>query len=234
MKTACQVLLILLAVIKTSVGADAVDLLGQLKAKLPPGWSATRTETGIDIRREKPLDLYNPVSLPDDGDEYLKSIKQPHDYRLRVTCKSKISSEELRRLENENAKTEKEIKDLQDKMRGFWGKGAYTPRTPQQKSLYEDYKARLRTLPFNVLPDGRFGESLVYVESNFPHGYCMFYDARDRFDCLSAIATAFSVIEPVDRHSLRFSWDEKQVSAILWAKRPREIHQREKEVCNLK
>ena len=77
MKTACQVLLILLAAIKTSLGADAVDLFDQLKAKLPPGWNATRTETGIDIRRERPLDLYNPVSLPVHRDEYLDKIKQP-------------------------------------------------------------------------------------------------------------------------------------------------------------
>ena len=224
MKIACQVLVILFVAINTSLGADAVDLFDQLKAKLPPGWSATRTETGIDIRRERPLDLYNPVSLPNHGERYLEKIKRPHDYQLRVTCKPKISSEGLRQLEKENAKTEKKVKDMQEKMREFRGKGDYEPSTPQQQSLYEDYKAKLRTLPFNVLPDGRFGESFVYVESNFPRGYCMFYDARDRFDCLSAIATVFSVIEPVERHSLRFSWDEKQVSDILWAKRPWEIH----------
>jgi hypothetical protein len=203
MKTACQVTLILLAAVKISLGADAVDLFGQVKAKLPPGWSATRTETGVEIHRERPLALYNPVSLPDHDDETLEKIKEPHDYRLRVVCKPMISPERLRQLEDENAKTEKEVKDLQEKMQEFRGKGEYEPRTSQQRTLYEDYKAKLRTLPYHVLPDGRFGESLVYLESNFPH-YCMFYDARERFDCLSAIATVFSVIEPVDRHSLRF------------------------------
>lgn len=230
MKTACQVLLVLCVAVKTSLGADTVDLFDQLKANLPPGWSATRTETGIDIRRERPLDLYNPVSLPfNRGEQYLEKIKRPHEYRLRVTCKPTISSKELRQRENENDKTEKEIKNMEEKMQKFQDKGDYSPRTPQEQSLYDDYNAKLRTLPFNVLPDGRFGESLVYVESNFPHGYCMFYDARDRFNCLSAIATVFSVIEPVDRDALRLSWDEKQVSDILWAKRPWEIHNARKE-----
>ena len=122
MKTACQVLLILLSAIKTSLGADAVDLFDRLKAKLPPGWSATRSR---NRHRHPPRtaarSLQPGVSASRRG--AIEKIKQPHNYRLHVTCKPKISSEELKRLEDENAKTEKEIKDMQEKMREFREKG---------------------------------------------------------------------------------------------------------------
>jgi hypothetical protein len=239
---ACQALFFLLAVTvlfllvsfasNSSVEAEANHLFDQLKSKLPPGWSATRTKTGVIVHREKPLNLYNPISLYSHEDDYLETVKRPHDYSLTLICKPIISSQELKKLETENAKTDDEIRGMEEKTQNFWGKSGYKPRTPEQKKLYEDYKVKLRTLPYNVLPDGRFDESLVYVESSIPHGYVMFYDTRDKYDCLSAISVILSIIEPMEHSTLRYNRDEKPASDILWGKRLWEAHNRRKEIAH--
>jgi hypothetical protein len=226
MKTAVKVLVLLVSVAgNQAIGAEIDGVFGQLKSRLPPGWSVTRTETGVAIRRRTPLTLYNPVSLPPppQHDAFVEKDKYQHDYGLTLICKPDIPLKELKRQERENAKTDAEIQKMEDNMREFWGKGSYEPQTPKQRELYQDYKTKLKKLPYHVLPDGRFGDSLVYVESSFPNGYVMFYDVRDRYDCLSAISVIFSVIEPVEPHSLRLGWDEKQASEILWARRPWEV-----------
>ena len=228
MKTVVNVLLLLVSVVASSSLAAEVDgLFEQLKSRLPPGWSVTQTEGGATIRRMTPLTLYNPVSLPPppQHDIFIEKQKYQHDYSLTIICKPDIPSKELDRQERENAKTDEEIQEMEESMQEFRVKGfRYWPKTPKQKELYQDYRTKLKTLPYHVLPDGRFGNSLVYVESNFPKAFVMFYDARDRYDCLSAISVIFSVIEPVKPHSIRFGSDEKQASEILWTRRPWERH----------
>jgi hypothetical protein len=228
-KTVVGVFLLLVsAVANSSLAAEVDDLFGQLKVGLPPGWTVTQTEAGVTIRGRTPLTLYNPISLPPppQHDIFIEKQKYQHDYSLTMICKPDIPLKELNRQERENAKTDEEIQNMEDKMREFSGKGSYQPKTPKQKELYQDYKTKLETLPYHVLPDGRFGNSLVYVESSFPKGHVMFYDVRGKYDCLSAISVILSVVEPVKPHSLRFDSDEKQASEILWARRPWEVHER--------
>lgn len=228
-KNAFPLLLLLLVVAAdTSFGADHDDFFVRLKSRLPPGWTAIQAEAGVIVRRDTPLILYNGWSLPlDDTDAEIEKRKFNHEYRLSVTCKP--NDIPLSELQRENTKTDEEMQAKEEEMQDFWGKGGYRPSTPTQHILYKEYKAKLQTLPYHVLPDGKFGESLVYVKSSFQDCHCMFYDVRDKYDCLSAISAILTVIEPVEPHSLRWDGNEKQASELLWAYRPWEKHKMRKD-----
>ena len=137
---------------------------GLLEKVLPKGWTVSVKGKRITVGRTEEIEWYNPLSLPSQDIEYLRKrgYTLKGKYGLVLDFGPAISTEELKRLRKENEATKTEIEKQREKMKPFWGKGQYEPRTAEEREQVAQMKKLEAS--WHRLPDVVTGDASVYVK----------------------------------------------------------------------
>jgi hypothetical protein len=164
---------------------------------LQPGWETVGADNSVVITRTTPVTYYNPIALPPPGELRTKLIersRRTESYQITLDIVERLPEEKYEELKSENAKTEKELADREDRMRSFAGKGDYMPQTPADTALYKEYRDALMNLPYHRLPDLYDEKHSIYVRTT-RHPWSAFYSAREELECRAVLENIYSQAE---------------------------------------
>jgi hypothetical protein len=184
--------------IPAKVESDLEDWRNKVAKILQARWEVNLVNNSLVITRKEPVTYYNPIALPALDDELRKQMiergKHEESYQITVDVVEKLSREKYEELKAINAKTDKELKSLEDRMRKFSAKGSYMPSTPEEHLLYKEYQEALTTRPYYRLPDLYDDKKSIYIITTRPP-WAAFYSAREEQECHAVIENIYSYAE---------------------------------------
>ena len=152
------------------------------------------------ITRKEPVTYYNPIALPAPGKlraQMIERSRHQEKYQITLDIVEKLSDAKYEELRAINLETEKELKEREDQMRGFAGKGDYMPGTPKETALYQEYQTALLNLPFHRLPDLYDERHSIYVKTT-RHPWSAFYFAREELECRAVLENIYAFADPYE------------------------------------
>ena len=186
-------------------GSDLDAWHKRVEEILQSGWEVKVVNNSLVITRKEPVTYYNPIALPAADSELRKKMiergKQKESYQITLELVDRLSDEKYRELKAINVKTDKELTQLEDRMRTFASKGDYMPRNPEEHLLYQEYKKSLSTLPYHRLPDLYDAKHSVYVITT-RSPWAAFYSTREELECRAVIENIYSYGEVYEGDSL--------------------------------
>src|SRR6266404_105558 len=164
---------------------------------LQPGWEVVETNGSVVVSRKEPVTFYHATSLPLLGPSRTQMIEQSRytePYQVTLDIVERLPDEKYEELKNVNARTERELEAYEDRMRSFMGKGDYTPKTSEDRALYEEYKKSLKDLLYRRLPDLYDEKYSVYITTT-RHPSSAFYFTREELECRAVLENIYSFAE---------------------------------------
>lgn len=175
--------------------------VAKIKGVLQEGWDVSQSENKIFITRRSPVSFYTAVSLPSFEDlrnEMIEERKREYEYKITLELGERLSIEKYREFETLNSKTESELGELKDRMSNFKSKDDYTPKTPKDEALYNEYKQALRNLPYKRLPDLYDNQNSIYIKTS-RYYRSAFYYPREESECRAVLENIYSFAESYKR-----------------------------------
>jgi hypothetical protein len=165
---------------------------------LQSGWEVNPVNNSLVITRKEPVTYYNSIALPAFDSDLRKQMiergKRQESYQITIEFVERLSNEKYEELKVINAKTDKELHLMEDRMRKFASKDSYMPNTPDEQLLYQEYKTKLSTLPYQRLPDLYDEKYSIYVTTTRPP-WAAFYSGREEQECRAVIENIYSYAE---------------------------------------
>lgn len=164
---------------------------------LQSGWDVAQSGQVIHVVRLEPVSMYPSNALPLSADtrrEIVDESKESIKYEVTIEIGERVTEEKFRELQAVNDQTEKELRNFEYAMRGFAGKGDFSPKTPKDEALYREYQQALQNLPYHRLPDLYDSQNSYYVMTSRPY-WTAFYYPREERESMAVLENIYSFAE---------------------------------------
>ena len=152
-----------------------------LQMHLPEGWQLLAvTEHYLILRRDKPVALYNAISLPtfesrEELQDYVKDDVYDRAYAVVFRFARRVNQAEYQRLKAANQKALTQYDELRKTVRDIAHKfDDFLPEGPEEEARVAKYQAAVKKLRFERLPDYHTSTHSVYVEDSVLGGDAFF------------------------------------------------------------